>query len=161
MTPANYNQCVKDYSDALFRFIVKNLRDEFEAENIVQNTLEKLWVRREKVEMKTAKAFLFKIAYNNMIDVIRKRKQNVALEEVPEREHSYSDEYTGIREHIDRAVAKLPENQQAVIMLRDYEGYDYKSIGEITGQSESQVKINIFRARKFLKKYLSQLEVLL
>ena len=55
MNTREYNDCVKQYSDGIFRFIVKNLRDEFEAENIVQNTFEKLWVRKDKVEMKTAK----------------------------------------------------------------------------------------------------------
>ncbi len=161
MTSHRYNQCVKDYSDALYRFILKNLKDEYEAENIVQNTFEKLWVRRENVDEKTVKAFLFKVAYNNMIDIIRKQKQTVKLEDVPERNQSYSDEFTGIKEEIDKAVARLPENQRTVIMLRDYEGYDYKSIGEIAGMTESQVKINIFRARKFLKEHLSRLEVML
>lgn len=161
MTPKKYNQCVNDYSDALFRFVVKNLKDEFEAENIVQNTFEKLWVRRDSVDERTVKSFLFKVAYNNMIDVIRKRKQIVNLEDVPENVREYSTEYTGIKEQIDLAVARLPENQRTVVMLRDYEGYDYRAIGEITGMTESQVKINIFRARKFLKSYLSRLEVLL
>ncbi len=79
MNTAEYNECVKNYSDGIFRFIVKNMRDEFEAENIVQNTFEKLWIRIDKVEMKTAKAYLFKIAYNNMIDVIRKNKRHTDL----------------------------------------------------------------------------------
>lgn len=161
MTPQRYNQCVKEYSDALFRFIVKNLKDEFEAENIVQNTFEKLWVRRDKVDETTVKSFLFKVAYNNMIDVIRKQKQTTELEEIADTVSGQPAGYSDIREHIDRAVAKLPENQRTVIMLRDYEGYDYNSIGEITGMTEAQVKINIFRARKFLKNYLRSLEVLL
>jgi DNA-directed RNA polymerase specialized sigma24 family protein len=52
MTTAEYNECVKNYSDGIFRFIVKNIRDEFEAENIVQNTFEKLWIRLDKVKIK-------------------------------------------------------------------------------------------------------------
>jgi len=43
-------------------------------------------------------------------------------------------------------------------MLRDYEGYDYAAIGEITGLSESQVKVYIFRARVFLKEYLVSID---
>lgn len=157
MNVQEYNQCVKSFSDGIFRFIVKNLGDSFEAENIVQNTFEKLWLRREEVKMETAKAYLFKVAYNNMIDVIRKAKRHTGLDEV---QHMAVDEneYSNLTEWVNKAVARLPENQKTAICLRDFEGYDYKSIGEITGMTEAQVKVNIFRARKFIKEYINKLE---
>jgi RNA polymerase sigma-70 factor (ECF subfamily) len=62
---------------------------------------------------------------------------------------------------VDKLVNKLPENQRTAIILRDYEWYDYKAIGEITGMTEAQVKINIFRARQFLKECIGKLEVLI
>ena len=107
MTTQDYNTCVKQYSDGIFRFIVKNLRDEFEAENIVQNTFEKLWVRIDQVEMKTAKVYLFKIAYNNMIDVIRKNKNHTDLTSAV---HVASDnyEYNNLLEYVSLAVNELP-----------------------------------------------------
>ena len=61
-------------------------------------------------------------------------------------------------EYVHKAVELLPEKQKAAITLRDFEGYDYKSIGDITGMNESQVKVNIFRARKFIKEYIGNLE---
>lgn len=64
-------------------------------------------------------------------------------------------------EIVNAAVNRLPENQKTVILLRDYEGYDYKSIGEITGMTEAQVKINIFRARQFLKSYLKDMQLVI
>lgn len=157
MTTREYHECVQQYSDGIFRFIVKNLLDEFEAENIVQNTFEKLWVRRESVEMKTAKSYLFKVAYNNMIDVIRKNKRTTDLEEA-RHVSSETREYNNLIEYVKKAVEMLPEKQKAAITLRDFEGNDYKTIGEITGMNESQVKVNIFRARKFIKNYISKLE---
>eukprot|EP01035_Chromulina_nebulosa_P004960 gene4960-6735_t len=81
MTEQQYNQCVDMYADGLYRFILKNMRDEFEADNIVQNTFEKLWVRRSEVLFEKAKPYLFKIAYNNMIDVIRQNKRWTQIEE--------------------------------------------------------------------------------
>lgn len=159
MTTREYNECVKLYSDGIFRFIVKNLRDEFESENIVQNTFEKLWIRIDQVEMKTAKSYLFKVAYNNMIDVIRKNKRNVDLEEAGHIA-STNHEYNNLIEYVNKALNMLPEKQKAAITLRDYEGHDYKAIGDITGMSESQVKVNIFRARKFIKEYIGKLETL-
>ncbi len=161
MTTKEYNSCVELLSDGIFRFALKNLRDEFEAENVVQNTFEKLWVRKDKVEMKTAKAFLFKIAYNNCIDIIRKRKRQTGMDEVSENTYSHSEQYSDTLEIINKAVERLPENQKTAILLRDYEGYDYRSIGDITGMTEAQVKINIFRARQFLKTYLKDMQLVL
>ncbi len=157
MNTKEYNQCVNLYSDGIFRFILKNMGDRFEAENIVQNTFEKLWIRKQDVKMETAKSYLFKVAYNNMIDVIRKNKRQTSLDvafDVAAEDHQYSD----LTEWVRKAVNKLPTKQKTAITLRDFEGYDYKSIGEITGMTESQVKVNIFRARKYIKNYISQLE---
>jgi len=161
MNTREYNESVKLYSDPLFRFIVKNLKDESEAENIVQNTFEKLWVRVEQIDFAMVKPYLFKVAYNNMIDLIRKRKKMTSMSEVVEDSYAHNEQYNDIREIVDSAVKRLSEKQRTVIMLRDYEGYDYKSIGDITGMTESQVKINIFRARKALKEYIGKMEVVL
>ncbi len=160
MTTAEYNECVKEYSDGIFRFIVKNIRDEFEAENIVQNTFEKLWVRVDKIEMATAKSYLFKVAYNNMIDVIRKNKKHTDLESAGQIA-GQTHEYNNLIEYVHKAVNKLPKKQKAAITLRDFEGHDYRSIGDITGMTESQVKVNIFRARKFIKEYINKLELMM
>lgn len=66
---------------------------------------------------------------------------------------SYND-YSDLKEILEEAVNKLPDIQRVVIMLRDYEGYSYEEIGEITNLNESQVKVYIYRARVFLKKYI-------
>ncbi len=63
-----------------------------------------------------------------------------------------------IKEIVNKAMEKLTEIQKTVIMLRDYEGYDYAEIGKITGLNESQVKVYIFRARQTLKNYLVKLD---
>ena len=157
MNLQQYNECVEQFSDGIFRFIVKNMGDSFEAENVVQNTFEKLWLKRKEVHMETAKSYLFKVAYNNMIDIIRKNKRNTSLEEAHQ-VAAQSNEYSDLTEWVHKALDKLPENQKAAITLRDFEGYDYRSIGEITGMSESQVKVNIFRARKFIKTFIQDIE---
>lgn len=157
MNLQEYNECVDTFSDGIFRFILKNLGDYQEAENIVQNTFEKLWLRRENVEMTTAKPYLFKVAYNNMIDLIRKRQKFTSLDEVYESKAS-TTEYSDLTHWVHKALEKLPAQQKAAITLRDLEGYDYRSIGEITGMTESQVKVNIFRARKYVKEYLQKVE---
>jgi RNA polymerase sigma factor (sigma-70 family) len=59
---------------------------------------------------------------------------------------------------VNKALDRLPEIQRTVIMLRDYEGYDYAEIGKIAGLTESQVKVYIFRGRQTLKNYIVNLE---
>jgi RNA polymerase sigma-70 factor (ECF subfamily) len=60
---------------------------------------------------------------------------------------------------LNEAVKRLPDIQRTVILLRDYEGYSYKEIGDVTSLSEAQVKVYIFRARVFLKNYIGKMEV--
>jgi len=60
---------------------------------------------------------------------------------------------------LTEALDKLPEIQRSVLLLRDYEGYNYAEIAEITGLNESQVKVYIFRARQTMKDYIKKLEL--
>ncbi|PID93914.1 MAG: RNA polymerase subunit sigma-24 [Bacteroidetes bacterium] len=157
MTTLQYNTCVNNYADAVFRFIVKQLRDQVAAEDVVQEAFVRLWERVEEVNVEKAKAYLFTTAYRLMIDVTRKNKREVTGVNVPmmgEEINLYSDLNTILHE----ALETLPPIQKTVVLLRDYEGYSYKEIGEITHLSESQVKVYIFRARKMLRNYIGKLE---
>ena len=74
---------------------------------------------------------------------------------------SHSSQYSDLQEILHNAIDLLPADQKAVTMLRDYEGYSYKEIEEITGLKEAQVKVYIYRARKFLKSYLGSVEAVI
>jgi RNA polymerase sigma-70 factor (ECF subfamily) len=93
-----------------------------------------------------------------MIDMIRKESRITAFE--PEKHDRQVSEAAnpGLAQLIEQAVARLPEDQRSVIMLRDYEGYSYDEIAGITGLTESQVKVYIFRGRMFLKSYIGSIE---
>ena len=75
MTASEYNNCVSQYADNVYRFIVKNLRHEEDARDIVQTAFEKMWRNRDAVEPAKSKSYLFTVAYNQMIDHIRKNKR--------------------------------------------------------------------------------------
>jgi RNA polymerase sigma-70 factor (ECF subfamily) len=96
-----------------------------------------------------------------MIDHIRKNKRFEPITEVNDHLGMVSNTYTGASESLQACLSTLPEIQQHVLMLRDYEGYDYKEIGLITGLNESQVKVYIFRARTALKSLIGKKEVIL
>lgn len=161
MNPKEYNECVKAYSDAVFRFIVSNLKDYETARDIVQSAYEVLWRKIDQVDLQKAKSFLFTVAYRDMIDHIRKNKRFEPITEVNDHLGMVSNTYTGASESLQACLSTLPEIQQHVLMLRDYEGYDYKEIGVITGLNESQVKVYIFRARTALKSLIGKKEVIL
>ncbi|MES2689501.1 MAG: RNA polymerase sigma factor [Bacteroidota bacterium] len=157
MTAAEYNKCVDDYADSIFRFIVKNLRNEDVARDVVQDTFEKLWIKVSTIEVATVKSYLFTTAYHTMIDAIRKAKPSAELEDAAS-VYAPHNQYSDLKGVLNRALNKLPEEQRSVVLLRDYEGYSYEEIGQITGLSESQVKVYIYRARVFLKSYLVDLD---
>ena len=158
MTVKEYNQAVELYSDGVYRFILKNLKDEERARDIVQDTFEKLWRKVGDVNGEKVKSYLFSTAYHTMIDVIRKDSRQTGLEEVSQAEFSHNEQYTGLNEILHHAISKLPDVQRSVVMLRDYEGYSYQEISGITGLNESQVKVYIYRARVFLKKFIGSPE---
>src|SRR5579871_791256 len=158
MSIGEFNKCVELFSDRIFRFILKNIRDEDDAKDVVQNTFEILWKNYEKIDFEKAKAYLFTVSYHNMIDGIRKMKRITRIEEHHNLIGDEDRQYNGSREILDEALARLPEIQRTVVTLRDYEGYNYEEIGKITGLNESQVKVYIFRARQALKNYLVSVE---
>lgn len=157
MTEKEYNTSVDLHANALYRFIVKNLKVREDAENIVQDAFESLWLNKEKIEPEKVKSWLFTTAYRKMIDMLRREKKHTEMPLiVPERGREASQ--PDLKTLVTNALDRLPEIQKTVIMLRDYEGYDYAEIGHITGLSESQVKVYIFRGRQTLKNYLVKLE---
>jgi RNA polymerase sigma-70 factor (ECF subfamily) len=158
MTVADYNKCVDDYSDGIYRFILKNIRDVEKARDIVQDTYEKLWMKINDVSPEKVKSYLFTSAYHTMIDMIRKESRLTAFEADKHDTPVQPQQNPGVAALIEQAVSKLPEDQRSVIMLRDYEGYSYDEIAAITGFSESQVKVYIFRGRMFLKNYIGSIE---
>ncbi len=120
MTQREYNQTVDLYSDNVYRFILKNIKDESKAKDIVQEAWEKLWVNRSGLESTKAKSWLFTTAYRLMIDGIRKEKKITGMEEL-ETSPSYAHErnYTDLSEVLEEALNRLPTIQKEVILLRD------------------------------------------
>ena len=157
MTVNEYNNCVNQYADGVFRFILKNIKDEDKAKDIVQDAFEKLWIKLSDIDAATVKSYLFTIAYNGMVDAIRREKFVGDIESVKDNNFITFNNYNDLKEVLHEALSKLNDIQRAVILLRDYEGYNYNEIGKITGLSESQVKVYIYRARVILKEYIGNL----
>ena len=94
MTDKAYNDCVDNFADGVYRFIVKNIRHTEDAQDIVQSAFEKLWVNREQVLPEKAKSYLFTVAYHQMIDHIRKSNKMPLTEDtkIPHQQIVQEDE---------------------------------------------------------------------
>jgi RNA polymerase sigma factor (sigma-70 family) len=160
MTVSEYNNCVNDLADGLFRFALKSTGNSTIAQDFVQDAFERLWRKADQIELTKAKAYLFRTVVNLQIDAARKAK----LTKI------HLDTYTcqkvdpptpfDLRKHIDDGLHRLTEVQRNALLLRDYEGYSYLEIANILTISEDAVKVNIFRARKSLKEYLVTIDAL-
>lgn len=161
MTLTDYNLSVDEYADALYRYILKNLGQPMHARDIVQDCYEKLWIHRENVDPGKVKSWLFTTAHHTMIDGIRRKQKEAAYASEKPPERTTEQESFDLQEILHHAVNQLPNDQKAVLLLRDYEGYSYREIGEITGLSEAQVKVYIYRSRIFLKNYIGTIDAVL
>jgi RNA polymerase sigma-70 factor (ECF subfamily) len=155
MTDKAYNECVDNFADGVYRFIVKNIRHTEDAQDIVQSAFEKLWVNRAQVLPEKAKSYLFTVAYHQMIDHIRKSNKMPLSDEASIPHQPINQAQTELKELLMRAVNELNPTQKSLVLLKDYEGYSYREIGEIMHLSESQVKVYLHRARLILKTKLS------
>jgi RNA polymerase sigma factor (sigma-70 family) len=158
MTEKEYNDCVTQYADNVYRFILKNLRHEEDSRDVVQTAFEKLWRNREEVDGAKSKSYLFTVAYNGMIDHLRKVKRVQLKEEFRDEARITNRQMNNAKAVLQDALARLSETQRSLVMLKDYEGYSYDEIGKIMNLSESQVKVYLHRARLQLKEYIVKVE---
>lgn len=154
MTEKEYNHCVSQYADNVYRFIVKNLRHEEDARDIVQTAFEKLWRNREMVVAEKSKSYLFTVAYNQMIDHIRKNKRILLKDTFAEDGRVQYQAGNNLKKSLQDALNRLTATQKSLVMLKDYEGYSYEEIGMIMGLNAGQVKVYLHRARLLLRNYL-------
>ena len=158
MTEREYNECVTTYADNVYRFILKNLRHEEDARDVVQTAFEKMWRNKDEVDAQKSKSYLFTVAYHQMIDHIRKVKRIQLREEFSDEMKVQNRPANNMKKVLEDALSRLSEIQRSLVLLKDYEGYSYEEIGKITGLNQSQVKVYLHRARLQLREYLVKIE---
>ena len=166
MKEISFRNDVLPLKDKLFRLALRITLNREEAEDIVQDTLIKVWNSRDKwQQLDSIEAYSLTIARNLSLDRIKKMEnQNGSLEdEKTERPDISSNPSERMiqKDKLDivkRMIDELPEKQRSCIQLRDIEGKTYKDIALILGITEEQVKINIFRARQTIKQRFQQFD---
>ncbi len=149
--------------DKLFRFAKQFVKQDDEAEDIVQDTFLKLWVKRKTLlNIQNHETYAMTMIKNASIDRLRKRK-TYRLDELhlePENNYTPLDSLTENETYamVTEAMKKLSIQQEMLLRLRDIEGYEYFEIEEITGLSINLIRVNISRARKLIKENLIKIE---
>lgn len=156
MNRREYNIAVKKYTSNLYGYIFGYLHNSEDSQDIVQDVFEKLWKNRKKVEVDKCKAWLFRTGHNTLINFAKRKQRTVYNTDLIPEQIIIDNRYE-TKEIVDLALSLLPPLQKSIILLRDLEGYTYDEISEILNISESQVKVYLYRARKKIKKQLSDL----
>ena len=161
MKKISFRNDVLPLKNELFRLALRITLNRVEAEDVVQETMIKVWNRRDRwEELESIEAFCLTICRNISLDKMRKMEhQNQSLEEsehdAPDQSYSSNPEEQAMQQDklmlIRRLINDLPEKQRSVMQLRDFEGKSYKEIAKVMGISEEQVKVNIFRARQTIR----------
>ena len=159
MNVNDYNRAVEEYADNIFRFVVKHTKNKMLADDVVQETFAKVWEKHQDIQADKAKSYLFTTAYHCLVDTMKKENRSGTLDSIERSGTTDNPHLFDIKKQLSEAVDRLPEIQKTVVLLRDYEGYPYNEIAEITNLTESQVKVYIFRARQALKVYLKDIEL--
>lgn len=165
MKKLSFRDDVLPLKDKIFRLALRITLSRAEAEDIVQDVLIKVWNRRDDLaEVDSIEAYSLTVCRNLSLDRLqRKENDNVNLDDAsPTEADDAPPDLQMIRneriDNIKRLIERLPIPQRAAMQLRDMEGKTYKEISAITGQTEEQVKVNIFRARQYIRKQIEKIE---
>ena len=167
MKKISFRNDVLPLKNELFRLALRITLNRAEAEDVVQETMIKVWNRRDKwEEIESIEAFCLTICRNIAIDKTKKAEnQNLSLadnHEAPDYSYASNPEEQAVQRDrvalIRRLIDELPEKQRSIMQLRDVEGKSYKEIAKILAISEEQVKVNIFRARQTIKQKFIETE---
>jgi len=153
MTTKEYNHCVRHLGDDLYRFALRYANLSAAAEDAVQDVFADLWERRSEVESEGARGWLIRALYRRLVDMHRHDEVMRNAQVAQENEFRQHENFE-LKDALAHALATLPEQQRMLVLLRDLEGYEYAEMAQMTGLSEQQVGVYLFRARKQLKKQL-------
>ena len=157
MAPKQFTYLVDTYSNRLFRYISKQGIGSVDAQDMVQNCFEALWKSNMQQETESGK-YLFGVAHNQCADYWRKPKRNIYVENYEENTVQSKNQTPLLQNRLHQVLLELPEEQRSLVLLKDYEGYSYDEIANITNLTLAQVKVYLYRARLKLQQKLGNIQ---
>ena len=165
-----FARLVDEYSSPVYRLGMRMLGNGQDAEDILQNTFISALVHLARFEERSSlSTWLYRIAANEALMLIRKKKPQADLEESDEFDENVRPtqfvDWSALPENellsgesqrtLDHAIQNLPDAQRLVFVLRDVEGLSIKETAEALNLTETNVKTRLLRARMFLREQLS------
>ena len=167
MKTISFQTDILPLKNELFRLALRITQNRFEAEDVVQETMLKVWKgRSEWDKIDNIEAYCLTVCRNLSLDKMRhmdNQVQNIEQESEPaDQSYSANPEEQAVQHDrlqlVRQLISQLPEKQRSCMQLRDVEGKSYRDIATIIGISEEQVKVNIFRARQTIRERFQQAE---
>ena len=169
MKTISFQSDVLPLKNELFRMALRITQNRVEAEDVVQETMIKVWNRREQWEqLESIEAFCLTICRNLSLDKLRRMDNQVQSLgddiDPTDQSHASNPEQVAIQhDHaqlVRQLINELPERLRTCMQLRDIEGKSYRDIATILDITEQQVKVNIFRARQAVRERYLKIEKL-
>lgn len=164
MQKISFRTHILPLKNKLYRLALRITMDSAEAEDVVQDTMIRVWDKRgEWGELDSIEAYCLTVARNLSIDRSRTREgRHVELTSEFQDTPDGLSPYDQLVENeslnmIHRLINELPEKQRTILQLRDIEGKSYKEISVILQLTEEQVKVNLFRARQKIKQKYTEI----
>ncbi len=166
MNRQRFQTDVLPLKDKLFRLAMRITLNREDAQDVVQDTMLKVWDARERWEtIGSMEAFCIAICRNQALDAVKRSgRKNLSLDtqdtgsaNLEASPHEDMVRGEGVR-LVRQAMDSLPEVQRTIMELRDMEGKSYAEIGTLLGIGESQVKVYLHRARKKIRTIIEQID---
>ena len=158
MKMTDFKEILWPIKNKLYRFSLRVVGDPTEAEDVVQEVFIKVWNKRSELhQYKNIEAWCMTLTRNLSIDKLRsKHRRTDQLDHQMELRATSATplqqtEYRDTLDQVKGLIGQLPEKQKMVMHLRDMEGLSYQEIADALQLSMEQVKVNLFRARKFIR----------
>lgn len=152
----------KKYSKRLYRFGFSIIKSQEETENLMQDVFLNLWENRHKVEKDSSiKSYIFTIAYNSAISIIRKKAKESqfveylkSIQKINQEPVNVEVEYNELTNKLDEIIKELPQRQKEVYLLHRVEGLKYNEIAERLNISINTIENHMSRALKTIREKL-------
>ena len=160
MTQNEFVHLTNVFKDKLFRLAKRLLVSTEEAEDATQEVILKLWHKKDNLsQYNSVEAFAMTMTKNYCLDQLKsKRAQNLKIVH-----NNFTDTEAGLQQKledqdslnwVEKIIAKLPQQQQLIIQMRDIEQYEFEEMAKILEMNETAIRVALSRARKTIREFM-------
>lgn len=163
MSSSLYHNQILPAADGMYRYALSIVHEPETARDVVQDCLAKIWnIRHDLANIEKVNAWAFRIVRNRCIETLRRNRYADLDEKIVNMQVSGASDQKAINEDqmawLRDVLETLPPKQREVFHLREVEEMSYQEIAETCSLTESDVKVNIHRARKKVRSAMEKID---